>query len=87
LPRRVSPAVEIYNRARRGPPLPRPAARLLTAEDVCCLSQQKLSARGFGKSLPAALRALVDAGFMSKQPGASRVPDTYRLLLPLEAQP
>ena len=84
-------AVETYNRTRRGPPLPRPAARLLAvmfaAEDVCCLSQQELSARGFGKSLPAALRALVDAGFMSKQPGASRVPDTYRLLLPLEARP
>ena len=76
-------AVETYNRTRRGPPLPRPAARLLAvmfgAEDVCCLSQQELSARGFGKSLPAALRALVEAGFVSKQAGTSRVPDTYRL--------
>jgi len=84
-------AVETYNRTHRGPPLPRPAARLLAvmfaAEDVCCLSQQELLARGFGKSLPAALRALVDAGFMSKQAGTSRIPDSYRLLLPLEAQP
>ena len=83
-------AVETYNRTHQVP-LPRPAARLLAvmfaAEDVCCLSQQELSARGFGKSLPAALRALVEAGFMSKQAGTSRVPDSYRLLLPLEAQP
>ena len=84
-------AVETYNRTHRGPPLPRPAARLLAvmfaAEDVCCLSQQELLARGFGESLPKVLRALVEAGFMSKQAGTSRVPDTYRLLLPLEAQP
>ena len=83
-------AVETYNRTQ-GPLLPRPAARLLAvmfaAEDVCCVSQQELLARGFGKSLPAALRALVEAGFMSKQAGTSRVPDTYRLLLPLEARP
>jgi len=42
-------AVETYNRTRRGPPLPRPAARLLAvmfaAEDVCCVSQQELCAR------------------------------------------
>ena len=84
-------AVETYNRTHRGPPLPRPAARLLAvmfaAEDVCCVSQQELFARGFGETLPKVLRALVEAGFMSKQAGISRVPDTYRLLLPLEARP
>jgi hypothetical protein len=76
-------AVETYNRTHRGPPLPRPAARLLAvmfaAEDVCCLSQQELFSRGFGDTLPKVLRALVEAGFMSKQAGTSRVPDTYRL--------
>ena len=44
-------------------------------------------ARGSATSLPKVLRALVEAGFMSKQAGTSRVPDSYRLLLPLEAQP
>src|SRR3954464_8616475 len=66
-------AVETYNRTHRASPLPQPAVRLLAvmfaAEDVCCVSQQELLARGFGKSLPAALRALVEACFMSKQAG------------------
>ena len=56
-------------------------------QDVCCLSQQALMAEGFGDSLRRVLRALIEAGFMSKQAGTSRVPDSYRLLLPLEAQP
>ena len=84
-------AVETYNRTHPEARLPRPAARLLAvmfaAEDVCCVSQQELCARGFGETLPKVLRALVEAGFMSKQAGISRVPDTYRLLLPLEARP
>jgi hypothetical protein len=84
-------AVETYNRAHPEARLPRPAARLLAvmfaAEDVCCLSQQALMAEGFGDSLRRVLRALIEAGFMSKQAGTSRVPDSYRLLLPLEARP
>ena len=84
-------AVETHNQAHPEARLPRPAARLLAVmfatEDVCCVSQQELSARGFGETLPKVLRALVEAGFMSKQAGTSRVPDTYRLLLPLEARP
>jgi hypothetical protein len=70
------------------PPLPRAAARLLTImfaeQDVCAVSQEALRAEGFSKP-PQLLRALVDAGFVSRQAGASRVPDTYRLLL--EARP
>jgi len=77
-------AVEGHNRTHSAAPLPRPAARLLAimfaAEDVCCLSQQSLAAEGFGKSLPGVLRALVEAGFVSRQTGTSRIPDTYRLL-------
>ena len=65
-------------------PLPRPSARLLAVmfatEDVCCLSQQALAAEGFGKTLPEVLRALVEAGLVSRQTGTSRIPDTYRLL-------
>jgi hypothetical protein len=74
-------AVEAYNRTHS--PLPRPSARLLAVmfadQDVCCLSQEALAAQGFGNSLRRVLRALVEAGFMSKQAGSARVPDTYRL--------
>jgi hypothetical protein len=79
----ITAAVEVHNRAHPTARLPRPAARLLAVmfdtEDVCCLSQETLKARGFGDTLPKVLHALVDAGFVSKQPGTSRVPDAYRL--------
>ena len=75
-------AVEAHNRTHPTARLPRPAARLLAVmfatEDVCCLSQQVLVAEGFGKSLPGVLRVLVEAGFILRQRGAARVPDTYR---------
>ena len=80
----VFAAVEAHNRAHPAAPLPRPAARLLAVmfatEDVCSLSQQALAAEGFGKSLPGVLRALVEAGFVSRHVGTSRIPDIYRLL-------
>ena len=54
---------------------------MFATEDVCSLSQQALVAEGFnGKSLPGVLRALVEAGLVSRQAGTSRIPDTYRLL-------
>ena len=79
-------AVEAYNRANPTARLPRSAARLLgimfAEADVCRLSQLELGARGFGGTLFKVLRALVEAGFMTKQAGAARYPDTYRLTLP-----
>jgi hypothetical protein len=80
----ITAAVEAYNYAHPASPLPRPAARLLAVmfdtEDVCCVSQQALAADGFnGKSLPAVLRALVDAGIVLRQAGTSRIPDTIIL--------
>ena len=79
----IAAAVEVHNRAHPTARLPRPAARLLAVmfdtEDVCCLSQETLKARGFGDTLPEVLHALVEAGFVSRQPGTSRIPDTYRL--------
>jgi hypothetical protein len=87
----VFAAVEAYNRTHPAAPLPRPAARLLAVmfatENVCCVSQQALAAEGFGKSLPGVLRALVEVGLVSRHTGTSRIPDTYRLQLRLEAQP
>jgi hypothetical protein len=86
----VIAAVEAYNCAHPTAPLPRPAARLLAVmfadQGVCCLSQEALRMQGFGKSLPRVLRALVEAGFVSRLAGASRVPDSYRLELPLEVR-
>ena len=68
-------------------PMPRGAARLLTAmfpsEDVCQRSREAIAAEGFGRSsLPAILRRLVDAGFLSRHQGSGAVPHTYRLHLP-----
>ncbi len=84
-------AVEAHNLAHPAARLPRPAARLLAvmfaSEDVCCVSQETLKSQGFGDTLPKVLRALVDAGFMSRAAGTSRIPDTYRLQLRLEARP
>jgi hypothetical protein len=79
----VIAAVEAYNRVHPTAQLPRPAARLLAFmfadQDVCCLSQQALRAEGFGQELPKVFHALVEAGFVSRQAGTSRIPDTYRL--------
>jgi hypothetical protein len=79
----IAAAVEAHNLAHPTARLPRPAARLLAVmfdtEDVCCASQETLKARGFGKALPKVLHALVEAGFVVRQLGTSRIPDTYRL--------
>jgi hypothetical protein len=79
----ITAAVEAHNLAHPAARLPRPAARLLAVmfatEDVCCRSQWDLEGEGFGKPLSCLLRALVEAGFVSKQRGSSRIPDTYRL--------
>ena len=66
--------------------LPRNAVPLLAAmfpvEDVCQRSLQDIAAEGFDrKRLAANLRRLVEAGFLSRQPGSGVVPDTYRLHL------
>jgi predicted transcriptional regulator len=62
-------------------------------QDVCCVSQLALQAEGFGKTLPSVLRALVAAGFVSRQADTAPTPrrrgsppHTYRLRLPEMAQ-
>ena len=74
------------------PPLPRTAARLLAAmfpvEDLCQQSLDDIATGGFSrKSLPATLRRLVAARFVSRTPGSGVVPATYRLHLPPRVQP
>jgi hypothetical protein len=78
-------AVEAHNRANPGASLPHHTARLLVfmfaASDVCQLSQANLEAEGFGRLASRTLRALVEVGFLSRQAGSARIPDTYQLLL------
>ena len=83
----IAAAVATYDAAHPAAPLPRNAARLLAvmfpSEDVCQRSRHSLAAEGFGQNtLPTTLWRLVEAGFLSRQPGAGSVPDTFRLHLP-----
>ena len=82
----IAAAVAAYDRAAPAP-LPRRAARLLTvmfpAENVCRRSVRSLAAEGFERAAAIRLlRALVDAGFVSKDPGRGGVLSVYRLHLP-----
>jgi hypothetical protein len=88
----IAAAVEARNSDnQRTPLLPPDAVRLLTAmfprDEVCQRSLSSLVAEGFdGRTLPALLRALVDAGLLSKA-GERGFPRTYRLHLPPRRQP
>jgi DNA-binding HxlR family transcriptional regulator len=49
---------------------------------VCQRSQEAIAAEGLSRDrLPAMLRRLVEAGFLSRH-RVAQVPDTYRLYLP-----
>jgi hypothetical protein len=82
----IAAAVAAYDSANPSAPLPRHAARLLAVmfgrDDICQRSQETIAAEGFSRDrLPAMLRRLVEAGFLSRH-RVARVPDTYRLHLP-----
>ena len=82
----IAAAVADYDGAHPSVPLPRNAARLLAvmflSEDVCQRSQKAIAAEGFSRDrLPAMLRRLVEAGFLSRH-RVAQAPDTYRLHLP-----
>jgi hypothetical protein len=82
----IAAAVAAHDRDHPDAPLPRNAGRLLAVmfpvEDVCQRSQEAIAAEGFSRDrLPAMLRRLVEAGFLSRHRVAG-VPDTYRLHLP-----
>ena len=92
-PRRddIAAAVAAYNSANPKARLPRNAALLLAvmfpSEDVCQRSLEALAAEGFSRNrLPAVLKRLVEAGFLSRH-RVARFPDTYRLYLPPAVQP
>ena len=82
----IAAAVAAYDRDHPDTPLPRNTVRLLAAmfgrDDICQRSQEAIAAEGFSRDrLPAMLRRLVEAGFLSRH-RVARVPDTYRLHLP-----
>ena len=86
----IAAAVDAYNRTHPTAPLPRNAARLLaimfSRDDVCRQSLEALEGEGFSRGLlPGMLRALTEAGLVSKQVGSARIPNTYRLLLSAKA--
>jgi len=85
----IAAAVAAYDDTHPSAPLPRNAARLLAVmfptEDVCQRSQEAVAAEEFSRDrLPAMLRRLVEAGFLSRH-RVAKVPDTYRLHLPATA--
>jgi hypothetical protein len=88
----IEAAVAAYNAANPRAPLPRNAARLLTAMfpavDLYQGSLEAIAGLGFGqRHLPRTLPRLADAGLLVRQPGAGGVPNTYWLTLPPRRQP
>ena len=83
----IAAAVAAYDRDHPDAPLPRNAGRLLAvmfpAEDVCQRSMNDLARAGFDRrDVSRMLRHLLEAGFLSRQPGSGHDPNTYRLHLP-----
>jgi hypothetical protein len=82
----IAAAIAAYDRATPRACLPRRAARLLIimfpAENVCRRSVGSLAAEGFERAAARQLlRALIDAGFVSKDPGRPGALGIYRLHL------
>ena len=96
MPRReeIEAAIAAHNASDREPHLPPSAGRLLAVmfrrSAVCQRSLKDLEAEGFDRrALPRLLRALVEAGLLSKEAPSrhGHVPNTYRLHLPPLVQP
>jgi hypothetical protein len=85
--RDIEIAVAAYNATDPETPLTPAVTRLLVAMfaagDVCQRSLDSLAREGFDRrNLPRLLRALIDAGFVSKEQSPGRVANVYRLHLP-----
>ena len=90
--RDIEAAVAAYNATDPEALLPPEVARLLAVmfrrDSVCQRSLDDLAAEGIDRrAVSRLLRALVETGFLSKQPGQGRAPNTYRLHLPPRRQP
>jgi hypothetical protein len=86
--REIEAAFAAYNHIdRETAMLPPSALRLLTVmfprSDTCRRSVASLAQEGFDvRTLRRLLRALLEAGFLSKEESLARIPNTYRLHLP-----
>jgi hypothetical protein len=85
--RDIEAAIAAYNATDPEALLPPEAARLLAVMfsrgSVCRRSLDDLAAEGIDRrSVSRLLRALVEAGFLSKERGVNRAPNTYHLHLP-----
>ena len=83
----IAAAVAAYDAAHPAAALPRNTALLLAvmfpSEDVCQRTQEAIAAEGFSRDrLPAMLRRLIEARFLSRHRGSGVVPHTYHLHLP-----
>ena len=91
--REIEAAIAAYNAADPDMLLPPDAVRLLTImfrwSSMCQRSLDALAAEGFSRrSLPRLLRALVEAGFLSKERGHEpSAANVYQLHLPPRRQP
>ena len=90
--RDIEAAIAAHNAADREPALPPEAVRLLTVmfrrSSVCQRGVADLATEGFNRrALPRLLRALVEAGFLSKKQQSGRGTNTYHLHLPPRRQP
>jgi hypothetical protein len=88
----IAAAVAAHNATDPEELLPPAAARLLIImfprSDVCQRSLNDLAAEGIDRRVVSRLlRALVEAGFLSKLSGQSSATNTYRLHLPPRRQP
>ena len=87
----VAAAISAYNATGRKPLLA-DAIRLIIAmfanTDVCRRNRESLIAEGFSRdTLVLLLRILIETGFVSKEQGVGRAPNTYRLLQPPRRHP
>jgi hypothetical protein len=84
---KIAAAVVAYNAAGQLPLLTPDTERLLAVmfaeADVCQRNLNSFASEGFSRpAVTRLVRLLVEAGFVSKTPGVSRVPTTYQLHLP-----
>jgi hypothetical protein len=83
----IAAAIGAYHATGRRQLLMADVIRLLTVmfadADVCQRNLDSLAAEGFSRgNLVRLLRALIEAGLVSKERGVSRAPNTYTLHLP-----
>jgi hypothetical protein len=89
--REIEAAIAAYNAADPDMLLPPDAGRLLTimfsGSSVCQRSEAQLAAEAGVRTVRRLLYILTEAGFLSKEPGSPRIPNTYRLHLPPAGEP